>query len=70
MAGNSRMAALGEALGALPERERLILTLSYFEELSLKQIGEVLHVTESRVSQLRTRALRRLREAAELSEAA
>jgi RNA polymerase sigma factor for flagellar operon FliA len=49
------------AFGELPERERLVLTLYYYEELSLKQIGEVLHVTESRVSQIRTRALQRLR---------
>jgi RNA polymerase sigma factor for flagellar operon FliA len=49
-----------EALRSLPERDRLILTLSYYERLTLKEIGAVLHITESRVSQLRTRALRRL----------
>ena len=57
--GLSRLRA---ALEVLPERERLVLALYYFEELTLRQIGEALHVTESRVSQLRTRALRRLRD--------
>jgi len=50
------------AFGELSERERLVLALYYYEELSLKQIGEVLHVTESRVSQIRTRALKRMRQ--------
>ncbi len=54
--------SLREALGSLPERDRLVLALYYHEELNLKQIGEVLHVTESRVSQIRTRALARMRE--------
>ena len=52
---------LMQAFDGLPARERLILSLYYYEELSLKQIGEVLHVSESRISQIRTRALRRLR---------
>ncbi|MFZ5624808.1 MAG: sigma-70 family RNA polymerase sigma factor [Gemmatimonadota bacterium] len=56
------MARLREAMAHLPERERLVLTLYHFEELSLRQIAEVLHVTESRVSQIRTQALRRLRQ--------
>lgn len=56
------LAGLADAFDSLSERERLILTLSYYEELTLKEIGEILHVTESRVSQLRTRALRRLQE--------
>jgi len=58
-----RVGGVREAFDELPERDRLVLTLSYFEELSLKQIGEVLHITESRVSQIRTRALHRLRHA-------
>ncbi len=66
----SRLEALGQALAGLPERDRLVLTLSYYENLSLKQIGEVLHVTESRVSQLRTRALARLRACVEQEEEA
>jgi RNA polymerase sigma factor FliA len=61
----TRDEALGELRGAfdaLPQRERLVLTLYYYEELNLRQIGEVLHITESRVSQIRTRALARMRE--------
>jgi RNA polymerase sigma factor for flagellar operon FliA len=50
-----------DAFAGLPEKERLVLALDYYEELNQKHIGEVLHVTESRVSQIRSRALRRLR---------
>ncbi len=57
-----RLLMLREALASLPERERLVLSLSYYENVNLKQIGELLHITESRVSQIRTRALKRLRE--------
>ncbi len=53
---------LRAAVAALPSKDRLVLSLYYYENLSLKQIGEVLHVTESRVSQIRTRTLKRLRE--------
>ncbi|HNE01672.1 MAG TPA: sigma factor-like helix-turn-helix DNA-binding protein [Plasticicumulans sp.] len=42
-----------------------MLTLYYYEELNLRQIGEVMHVSESRISQIRTRALKRLRELVE-----
>jgi RNA polymerase sigma factor for flagellar operon FliA len=52
---------LREAMGALPAKERLVLALSFYEEATLRQIGEVLHVSESRVSQIRTQALQRLR---------
>jgi RNA polymerase sigma factor for flagellar operon FliA len=45
----------------LPERERLVLSLYYDEELHLKEIGAVLGVSESRVSQLHGQALARLR---------
>ncbi len=61
---------LQQALLGLPERERLVLALSYYEELNLRQIGEVLEVTESRVSQIRSRALQRLRDSTLLAEAA
>jgi RNA polymerase sigma factor FliA len=54
-------AALGEAIGRLPEREQLVVTLYYYRELTLREIGEVLGVTESRVSQLHTKAILRLR---------
>jgi RNA polymerase sigma factor for flagellar operon FliA len=45
----------------LSERERLVLHLYYYEELKLRQIGEVLGLTESRVSQIRTQSLQTLR---------
>jgi RNA polymerase sigma factor FliA len=54
-------AALGEAIQRLPERERLVISLYYYEELTLREIGEVLGVTESRVSQLHTKAILRLK---------
>ncbi|GAB4303854.1 MAG: RNA polymerase sigma factor FliA [Thiohalomonadaceae bacterium] len=59
---NARFAAsLAEAIENLPERERLVLSLYYDEELNLKEIGAVLNVTESRVSQLLSQAYLRLR---------
>jgi RNA polymerase sigma factor for flagellar operon FliA len=53
--------ALAGAIGKLPERERTVITLYYYEELTLREIGEVLGVTESRVSQLHTKAILRLK---------
>jgi RNA polymerase sigma factor FliA len=53
--------ALGEAISRLPEREKLVVTLYYYEELTLREIGEVLGVTESRVSQLHTKAILRMK---------
>ncbi len=53
--------ALSEAIARLPEREKLIVTLYYYEELTLREIGEVLGVTESRVSQLHTKAILRMK---------
>jgi RNA polymerase sigma factor for flagellar operon FliA len=52
---------LAKAIAALPERERQILALSYEEELTLAEIGQVLGVSESRVCQLRSQAIARLR---------
>jgi RNA polymerase sigma factor for flagellar operon FliA len=52
---------LGDAISRLPEREKLVITLYYYEELTLREIGEVLSVTESRVSQLHTKAILRLK---------
>ncbi|MEO5989540.1 MAG: FliA/WhiG family RNA polymerase sigma factor [Candidatus Eisenbacteria bacterium] len=49
-------------------RDRMVLTLYYYEELNLREIGEVLHVSESRISQIRTRALHRLRGLVEIPE--
>ncbi len=54
-------AALVGALGSLAERDRLVISLYYYEELTLREISEVLGVTESRVCQLHVRALSRLR---------
>ena len=53
--------ALAESISSLPEREKLVVTLYYYEELTLREIGEVLGVTESRVSQLHTKAILRLK---------
>jgi RNA polymerase sigma factor for flagellar operon FliA len=58
------------AFGLLSARDRLVLTLYYYEEMNLREIGDVLHVSESRVSQIRTRALKRLRELHEPAEKA
>jgi RNA polymerase sigma factor for flagellar operon FliA len=49
--------ALAKAIQELPEQERLVITLYYYEGMLLKQIGELLGVTESRISQIRSRAL-------------
>ncbi len=52
---------LAEAIATLPEREQLVLSLYYNEELNLKEIGQVIGVSESRVSQIHTQAALRLR---------
>lgn len=52
---------LAAAIERLPERERIVIGLYYYEGLTLKEIGEVLGVTESRVSQLHTKAVLRLK---------
>lgn len=49
------------AINELPDKEKKVLVLYYYEDLTLKEIGEVLDVTESRVSQLHTKAILRLR---------
>jgi RNA polymerase sigma factor for flagellar operon FliA len=53
--------ALVDAIGTLPEREQLVMSLYYEQELNLKEIGAVLGVTESRVCQIHGQALIRLR---------
>jgi RNA polymerase sigma factor FliA len=50
-----------EAIQELPDKEKKVLVLYYYEDLTLKEIGEVLEVTESRISQLHTKAIMRLR---------
>ena len=52
---------LAEAISQLDEREQLILKLYYEEDLNLKEIGEVLGIIESRVSQIRTKIILKLR---------
>lgn len=52
---------IAEAIDALPEREKLVLSLYYDEELNLKEIGQVIEVSESRVSQILSQATKRLR---------
>ena len=52
---------IAEAIRELPEKEQKVLVLYYYEELTLKEIGKVLDVTESRVSQLHTKAIIRLK---------
>ena len=50
-----------DALKALPERERTVMALYYEQDLNLKEIGAVMGVTESRISQLHSQAVARLR---------
>lgn len=53
--------ALTRAIQELPEKERLVLTLYYYEELTMKEIGSILGVTESRVCQIHTKAVLHLK---------
>ena len=52
---------VADAIARLPEREKLVVALYYYENLTLREIGEVLGVTESRISQLHTKAVLRLK---------
>ncbi len=54
---------LADAIDELPERERMVLTLYYYEELSMKEIGQLMGIVESRVSQIRSSAVVRMRSA-------
>jgi RNA polymerase sigma factor for flagellar operon FliA len=53
--------AIAECIGSLPEKERLVISLYYYEDLNMKEIGNVLDITESRVCQIHTKAVARLR---------
>jgi len=53
--------ALARSIEQLPEKERLVISLYYIEELTMKETGKVLNITESRVSQIHSQAVRRLR---------
>ncbi|VAX17219.1 RNA polymerase sigma factor for flagellar operon [hydrothermal vent metagenome] len=52
---------IARAIDELPEKDRLLISLYYYEELTMKEIGEVLDITESRVSQIHTKCVFRLR---------
>jgi RNA polymerase sigma factor for flagellar operon FliA len=52
---------LGDSIEKLPEKEKTVLTLYYYEELTLKEISAIMKVSESRISQLHTKAIMRLR---------
>ena len=54
---------LKDAIAALPEKEKIVLSLYYYEELTMKEIGKVLELTESRVCQIHAQATLRLRAA-------
>jgi RNA polymerase sigma factor for flagellar operon FliA len=58
---NGLRGALAEAIAGLPEREQLVMSLYYDEEMNLKEIGAVLGVSESRVCQIHGQAVVRLR---------
>lgn len=59
--GSEKVEMIARSLDRLPEKERLVISLYFYEELNLKEIGEILGVTESRASQIRSRALIRLK---------
>jgi RNA polymerase sigma factor (sigma-70 family) len=61
------MEAVVQAIDELPERERLVMSLYYVEELNLKEIGEVLGVSESRVSQILSAVVKKLRQNLQIS---
>jgi RNA polymerase sigma factor for flagellar operon FliA len=52
---------LQNAIEVLPEKERIVVSLYYYADLNMKEIGEVLDITESRISQIHTKAVLRLR---------
>lgn len=58
---SERVQIVARALDRLPEKERLVICLYFYEELNLKEIGDIIGVTESRASQVRSRALLRLK---------
>ncbi len=58
---SNRRALMLKALQKIPERQRVVLSLYYFEDLNLKEIGSILGVTESRISQIRSKAITQLR---------
>ena len=53
--------AVSDCIGSIPEKERLVISLYYYEDLNMKEIGGILGITESRVCQIHTKAVGRLR---------
>jgi len=53
--------AIGNAIGQLPDKEKMVISLYYWDELTMKEIGKVLDITESRVSQIHSQAIIHLR---------
>jgi RNA polymerase sigma factor for flagellar operon FliA len=58
---NSTKEALARLIGRLPDKEKLLLALYYWEELTMKEIGRVMRLTEGRICQLHNQALVRLK---------
>jgi RNA polymerase sigma factor for flagellar operon FliA len=58
---NELKQAMATAIDQLPEKEKMVLSLYYFDELNMKETGQVLNITESRVSQIHSQAIVRLR---------
>jgi RNA polymerase sigma factor for flagellar operon FliA len=52
---------IADTIGTLPEKERLVVTFYYYEDLNMKEIGSILGITESRVCQIHTKSVLRLR---------
>lgn len=61
MLNREMVTLMADAIESLPEKERIVITLYYFEEMNLKEIGAVLSLTESRICQLHSQAVLRLR---------
>ncbi|MCL4147205.1 UNVERIFIED_CONTAM: hypothetical protein GTU68_026301 [Idotea baltica] len=59
--GTEKVKIIARSLDRLPDKERLVISLYFYEELNLKEIGEIMEITESRASQIRSRALIRLK---------
>jgi RNA polymerase sigma factor for flagellar operon FliA len=68
MAGEQFMDSLMSSIDSLPERDRTVISLYYVEEMNLKEIGAVLEVSESRVSQILSSSIKKLRQNLEVEE--
>ena len=68
MQKKDRKKLLINAINKLPKQERIVLTLYYYEEMTFKEIGEVLEVSESRISQIHSKAIFRLKGKLDISE--